>query len=834
MQNEHPLFTAQLQLEDEMRSMGVARYREQVAQAKADKQESRTTSVRRLMGHVHTSVVEGIEEFIAAATSGKAGRKHSALRYVQALDDVDLVAHLTIRSVLDSVSTQETLNRAAIDLATLLEDELHFRQFEEQQPEQFKRRKAAVERGGKHARHRRNAMLVPARRMGVELDEWTPREKLLVGTKLIEIFVERTGLVKVERVSEGKNNTPVYVRATPATLEWLEQENARMEWMQPIYLPTIIPPKPWTSPYDGGYWSGRVRRLTLVKTKNRQYLDELTDREMPVVYASINALQETPWAINHRVLAVMEELWSREAVCDLIPRANAEPLPPRPLWLTADMTKEQMTEEQQERFGAWKQECALVHERNAKVVSKRLSFTRMLMVARKFRDHEEIYFPHQLDWRGRMYPVTLYLQPQGNDAQRGLLEFARACPINDEDGVLWLAVHGAGLWGVDKVSLEERRAWVEENEQEILASAEDPLANRFWMDAEKPWQALAFCFDWAGWKREGYAYESCLPVQMDGTCNGLQNFSALLRDEVGGRAVNLVPGAKPNDIYATVAEVVSKKVEADLSSEEVVTDSKGNARYRVADMAAGWAGKVNRKVTKRPVMTLAYGARRFGFIQQVFEDTVAPWKAKADGTFPWEGSGWAAADYMGKLIWESVGEVVVAATQAMDWLQDAARVAAKEGLPVLWTTPTGFLVQQAYRVPHHQRIELTFERVNLKLSVDLEEGKIDSRRQASGVSPNWIHSLDASHMQRTITACHALGLRSFSMIHDSYGTHAGNAQVMANVLREEFVAQYEDNVLDKFRADLLAQLPEGTELAPLPPMGTLDLSLVLESAFFFA
>lgn len=834
MQNQHPLFAAQLQLEDEMRSMGVTRYRELVAQAKADKEESRVTSVRRLMGQAHEAVVAGIEDFIAAASSGKAGRKHSALRFVLALDDVDLVAHLTIRSVLDSVSSQETLNRAALGLATLLEDEYHFRQFEEQKPTEFAQRKRAVERGGKNARRVRKSMLIPARKMGVELDDWSLRDKLLVGTKLIEIFVEQTGYAEIERTSDGKNNTPVYLRATEATLKWLEQENARLEWMQPVYLPTIIPPKPWTSPTDGGYWSGRVRRLRLVKTNNRQYLDELADRDMPTVYASINALQETPWAINKRVLEVMETLWEQQADVSFLPRADQEELPPRPLWLSAKMTKEEMTEEQREAFGRWKQERSLVYERNAKSVSKRLSFTRMLMVARKFRDHEEIFFPHQLDWRGRMYPVTLYLQPQGNDAQRGLLEFARAVPLTDDDGVLWLAVHGAGLWGKDKWALEERRAWVEENEEAILASAADPLANRFWMTAEKPWQALAFCFDWAGWKREGYAYESCLPVQMDGTCNGLQNFSALLRDEVGGRAVNLVPSDSPNDIYATVAEVVSRKVEADLTSDEVVKDSKGNDRYRVADMAAGWLGKVDRKVTKRPVMTLAYGARRFGFIQQVFEDTVSPWKAKADGTFPWQGSGWAAADYMGRLIWESVGEVVVAATRAMDWLQGAARVAAQEGLPVLWTTPTGFLVHQAYRVPQQKRIELTFQRVNLKLSVEMGEGKIDSRRQASGVSPNWIHSLDASHMQRTIHACHDLGLRSFSMIHDSYGTHAGNAQLMANVLREEFVRQYEGNVLEKFRDDLLAQLPEGSELDALPPMGNLDLNKVLESPFFFA
>jgi DNA-directed RNA polymerase len=36
-------------------------------------------------------------------------------------------------------------------------------------------------------------------------------------------------------------------------------------------------------------------------------------------------------------------------------------------------------------------------------------------------------------------------------------------------------------------------------------------------------------------------FVSHLPVAFDGSCNGLQNYSMMLRDEVGGAATNLVP-----------------------------------------------------------------------------------------------------------------------------------------------------------------------------------------------------------------------------------------------------------------------------------------------------
>ena len=40
-------------------------------------------------------------------------------------------------------------------------------------------------------------------------------------------------------------------------------------------------------------------------------------------------------------------------------------------------------------------------------------------------------------------------------------------------------------------------------------------------------------------------YPSRLPVQIDGSCNGLQHYAALGRDARGGGAVNLLPSERP-------------------------------------------------------------------------------------------------------------------------------------------------------------------------------------------------------------------------------------------------------------------------------------------------
>lgn len=839
---DHPMWAAQMELEEEMRSAGIARFRAMLEENRAKGREASSGANRRMMFHAHEQTVAKLVEFFEEANSGKAGRRSTAIKYLAGVDH-DLIAHLTLRSLFDTISQRMRMANIANRISTLIEDELYFNAFKEKAGKTFDRTVKKVAEKSQNPNYRKRVLSKHARTNEVQWEEWSDEIKIKVGTKLVEIVIEATGLFRLARQSEGKNNTNIYVTATEEVMQWLQTENARLEHMSPVYLPTIMPPRAWTSAYKGGYWSGRVRGLRLLKTHNRKYLDDLESCDMDTVYRSVNAMQETAWCVNREVFDVMTTLWESRSEIHALPQANDHPLPEAPRWLTGEMTKEDMSPMQVEEFSRWKSERAGLYEANAKAVSKRLQFSRMLWVAERFKDAEEFFFPHQMDFRGRVYAVPLFLNPQGNDASHGLLQFANSVAIGNEEGANWLAIHGAGLWGVDKVSMAERVEWVKQNEAEIIASAANPYENRFWLTAEKPWQALAFAFEWAGYCREGYAWESHLPVQMDGTCNGLQNFSAMLLDEIGGKAVNLVPGDKPNDIYQTVADVVIEKLHA-LSgkcSEDTVeaTDEETGEVHHFASegaMARAWlAFGITRKVTKRPVMTLAYGASEFGFRQQVFEDTVAPYKAESGEAFVFEGTGWRAAAFLGQLIWDCVGEVVVAARGAMDWLQAVAKIASKEGLPVIWTAPTGLKIMQEYTTAEQKRLELTFQKVRMQLAIDVSTQKIDKRKQSSGIAPNWVHSMDAAHMQLTVARCHDEGIRSFSLIHDSYGTHAGNSWALAQYLREEFVRMYSDHdILAEFKEEIGAMLPAKTKLPTLPPKGSLDLAQVLESPFFFA
>jgi DNA-directed RNA polymerase len=831
---DNPLFERQLALEAEMRTAGIQRYRAAVDKANAKGSSSTTKIGTRLVVSSHEHMVAAVTAFIADAESGRAGRKHTAYAFVKKLD-ADSVANITARCALDTLTVRPSLTKLAVQIGGQIENEVNSRIFEAEMPRAWS--KYVVRANEESLEHRKwGWLLKPAELLGVQLEEWSQQDKLLIGSKLLELFCQATGLFQVRLVKGERTGTQYVVEPTATTLAWAAEENRRLETMFPVAMPMVVPPKPWTSPSDGGYWSVQNHNFTLVKTRNKSYHTELASRDLSAVYRAVNALQETAWVVNTRVLGVMQDFYEAGSEVGDIPSAEPKPLPQRPHWMPEGTRVERaaMSDDQLEQFLRWKSEAHETYRLNAKAISKRAAYLRTVAVATKFKDEEAIFFPHQLDWRGRAYPMPLYLQPQGNDIQRGLLLFADGLPIADQMDADWLAIHGAGLFGVDKVSLEERVQWVYDNQADILASAADPYDNRFWTKTKKPWQFLAFCFEWAEFQEQGYGYLSRLPVQMDGTCNGLQNFSAMLLDEVGGAAVNLTPAEFPQDIYKQVAEVVARWVEDDLNS-----DDPDRRLY-----AQGWAGNVTRDTCKRPVMTLAYGAKRFGFVNQVEDDTLKPWKEDRPESYPFikpgtDGRpfdyGFRAAMYLGGLIWEAVAQVVIAARAAMDWLQAAASIVSKQNLPINWTTPTGFLVQQAYRVSHMKDVATTFNntRIRIKFENGKAKSKIDSRKQASGISPNWVHSLDASHLMLTIGAAADEGITAFSMIHDSYGTHAANAGALARILREQFVHMYSDNdVLAQFKAALEEQLQ--AELPPLPNKGNLDLNGVLESAFFFA
>jgi DNA-directed RNA polymerase len=752
---------------------------------------------------------DAIEAWLATCETGSAGRKFAAYSYLKPMDS-RLVAFVAAKQILDEISKGCTLTHAIMGVSASVEDEARFTYFKKTNPKVFERaqRKFSVLSS---TEHKRTVTILIMNREGIAWDTWNHTTRASVGALLVDLFCQTTGLTAIAEIRTGKW-TKKFLQPTDSASEWIRGFNEYAELLEPVFLPTVEIPQDWTRPDMGGYGSSQLPSMALVKRSGGAYVKRLAQRDLTEVYNSVNALQRTAWKVNKPVLEVMRNYWERSHALSSLPGREDMELPQKP----DDIASNEAARKE------WRTKAARVHRTNVALRSLRIHAAKLFFVADKFKEQPAFHFPYQLDFRGRVYAVPSYLSPQGNDASRALLTFANGEPMKDATDAEWLKIYGANLFGVDKVTFEDRKAWVDANAKDIIASAEDPLNHHWWESASEPWQFLAWCFEWNGWVKQGPGFVTHLPVCVDGTNNGLQILSLLTRDEIAAEATNVLPGQQPQDIYREVADNALKlmSIEADPKNAEI-------ARYWLAF-------GINRKTTKRPVMVLPYGGKFQScraYIQDWYEETAREKKLE----LPDSKTVFLRCHYLAKIVWASISFCVGRPREAMTWLQEVASIVTASGQPIRWVTPVGLEVEQAYFDVKKFTVQATLgdkSRVTVNLAKD--SNKLSRSQQRNGIAPNFVHSLDAAALMRTVNHCLKAGVASFCMIHDSYGALSTRMHEVSAYLRVSFHELFGPDLLNDFRTQLLAQVPAGTELPEVPEKGSLNPSLVLQSEFFFA
>lgn len=559
--------------------------------------------------------------------------------------------------------------------------------------------------------------------------------------------------------------------------------------------PMLVPPVPWTvTATHGGYLNTGIQAARGTPKPIGS----------PVIVSALNALQATPFRVNARVLAVARSL-----------KHNAEDL-------QGNTVLGRYVEQRHDTTGA---------EHRSKTIRSALT----LSALGELEDAEEFYFPWNLDWRGRMYPATSLISPQGADLCKGCLEFADGTPLG-RDGGKWLAIHLCNLAGADKEIVdggyrtrtpEEREAWTLEYSAEIVNVANSPQTVRSWhliggfdlaklkrgkvvpVAVDKPWQFLAACFEWAAYQEEGSGFRSRLAGALDGSCSGVQMLAGMTRDKSAGTMVNLVPAPRGDDYYGRMAAALSERLYKLVDS----ADPRDMEHLRY------WSEQtVDRDLLKAPSMTKVYSAGTYTFGEQVQTKTGAP---EAE-------SMWLAAR-----INECFTDVAPGMLLAMEYLQAVSDVLTEENIPMHWTTPAGLRVEQAR---HNAEAVFLSSEINGKRRTRtfyINGDTLSKKGQRAGVAPNFVHGVDASHMAMTVNALVAVGVRNLWMVHDSFGAPFAHCQTVFDVTREQFVQLMSPDLLRKWTEDVTANLsPEGKEKLPsLPEYGELDLNGVRESVY---
>ncbi|RCK56352.1 DNA-directed RNA polymerase, mitochondrial [Candida viswanathii] len=650
------------------------------------------------------------------------------------------------------------------------------------------------------------------RRKADQTPEWDNYTRARVGGFLVSALVTAAKVPVSQKTLEGtvQDEHPAFfhtvqfvggnrygvIKIHPTISKLLSGTNFS-ECIQPQMLPMLIEPKPWSSYYGGGALfsrSGLVRMKDSPETM--AYISAATKRgNLQEVFDGLNVLGTTPWTVNSKVFDVIATYWNKGEEFLSIPPVQDKINLPESLPRDADP---QDKLRQSSSYHAAVREFAGNH-------SRRCDNNYKLEIARAYIG-EKLFFPHNLDFRGRAYPLSPHFNHLGNDLTRSLFMFWEGKELG-EVGLRWLKVQLANVCGVDKESFDDRVKFVDNNLEAIIASAKDPYAEgAFWQKADKPWQALGACFELAA------AYElddptkfvSHLPVHQDGTCNGLQHYAALGGDVEGAMQINLSPADKPQDVYQFVAGLVEERLKKDAA--------QGNEKAKFL------MGNIKRKVVKQTVMTNVYGVTFLGGMSQL--------QKQIGHLFDNNKQSHEYALYLARQVFASIRELFENAHLIQDWLTISAKKITRsvswdtvQGVgehcrsAVIWTSPLGLPVIQPYRQQEASATPAALQKVTvIRPSA---AGAVDSRKQAAGFPPNYVHSLDATHMLMSAKACGKAGL-NFAAVHDSFWTHACDVPTMNKLIRESFVELHSYDLIHLLKEEFDERYKGYYEIARIP------------------
>lgn len=445
------------------------------------------------------------------------------------------------------------------------------------------------------------------------------------------------------------------------------------------------------------------------------------------------------------------------------------------------------------------------------------SMTRQTLEAAKLcLDDEKLFVVVEDDFRGRFYCASGPLNYQGQDHQKGLIEFAESTLVDDRTEY-WMKLGMSGFMGLDKLSYEERIRRFDDLRQNVIEAVRDPIGTDWWKDkhnVEKPWQWMQVAMEWVRLYVDNSddRYTRCR-VPIDATCSGQQISAGWLRCRKTAEQVNLTESEAPNDIYSNVLGVANRALEA-CQYEVTVTRT---STYK--DSTTGTAKKVKGVILKRKLKALndpdpkRWGAVRKGSkgILMVAQYGAGPGRRKAefadktklfwmakeeDRTFDFTES---AALY--KFFKKGLDECCPAVDKLLAWVQSIVTAVSYVPAQPFLKIPLadGSVIAQKYPQTQEDRINLVHyghkKRRRPVLLVSTDRPDIDKHK--SSTTANLVHGGDSSVL--------VFGLGSerinfpFTTCHDSVSASPGkDMDVLQDELRKGLHEVFLRNPLEEF------------------------------------
>jgi len=726
------------------------------------------------------AVVARIQDTANRVNEGKTARSFAHIRQYLADLEPEAAAAIALKVIFDRVFSckphQAVITNITDGIGTAIENECMMRHYERSVPgllkvikDNYFHRSIGTHQKVKVITTLMNRYDVPHWRT------WGRVNRVKLGGWLADCICEVSNYFEKTKIRKGRK-TYLELSPTPAFLERKDEIMMQAELFSPLAWPMLIEPNDWTTKgKHGGYLLNEVMRgYDMVRRGGPTRIQG----ETPVAF--LNKIQKVAYTLNPFIVGVAETLMERQIeVGKFIPIVEI-PLPPKPPDIADNA----------EARHDYRRRAAEVCNINAQAFKKSCR-TRMTMNAvERFKDVEKFFIPWSFDYRGRAYPIPAFLTPQDTDFGKSLLKFHEQSFMTPE-AEQWLAFQVATTYGLDKAPMTERLSWVAENEDLITRIAKDPIGNLSeWEGADEPWTFLAACDEYYHCVINCDRHYTNLPIAVDATCSGLQILAGLARDASTAKLVNVLPSDRPQDAYKVIAE---------------------QAKPHVPEHIRPY---MDRKTTKRTVMTVPYNAKPFsnrGYIREALKEKGLDVE-KEDLTA------------VVKAVRDAMDVIVPGPMRVMKWIEQEVSNAIDRGLQeITWVTPSGFVVRQKLMKKDVKRIEL---QLLGSCKVHVAEGdtdEVDKNHHKNATAPNLIHSLDASLLHLSAIRFDA----PIALIHDSVLCRATDMSVLSAIVRETYMHLFAEH-------DYLTAWGHQIDAESDPPIiDTLQPESVIESTYFF-
>ena len=438
-----------------------------------------------------------------------------------------------------------------------------------------------------------------------------------------------------------------------------------------------------------------------------------------------------------------------------------------------------------------------------------------------------------------------------------------------EDYISLLEEQGLEDITVDKMTLTDREMWTWKNLTEIVEIGRE----RVFYDCEKPVLFLACAMEWHKYivsQVEDRPFYSGLPIPVDGSNNGWQHLAAMSRDHQAGALVGLTDTEVPNDFYVETAKAMMK-LEQDF--------------FKKAKMPMK---HIRNGLSKRGSMTRAYSAGQAKIADSMYQDCYAAGydemygidmltcdqlsKSLVDAIDEVCPGPMSVMKYLQEVIQHELGNYAqfdvktnkkVNSDIVRNLLKEQKTLRAKPATKMTeaeldqlnavaislkryerrlvsgcgstvatWITPSGFPV--FYDAPYMREdgcrgyIKGVNKINKINHTVKLTTDTPDIKSYASGIAPNFVHSMDAAHMMMVILEQGG----PFGAIHDSFSVHADDVDRLVTNIKDTFIDIYDVEDFLAEATEWILRDPEGFN-EPQPMYGALDVKEIRQAPYFF-